>query len=66
MEFPTIRYDDFNGKPYTFAYGCWAQGEQSPYYDGYVASGAFGAILLRAIAVDGDSRRSVMVGDIPT
>lgn len=36
MEFPTIRYDDLNGKPYRFTYGCWMQTSSSAYYDGLV------------------------------
>jgi len=33
MEFPTIRYDDLNGKPYTFFYACYIADKSSGYYD---------------------------------
>jgi len=36
MEFPTIRYDDLNGKPYQFAYGNWMSSSKSPYYDSLI------------------------------
>jgi len=36
MEFPTIRYDDYNGKPYRFAYGAWMSSGSVPTYDALV------------------------------
>lgn len=33
IEFPTIRYDDFNGQPYRFLYACMVQHVGSGYYD---------------------------------
>ena len=36
MEFPTIRYDELNGKPYQWAYGTYLQGKASAYYDALV------------------------------
>mmetsp|Transcript_71064 Transcript_71064/g.219730 ORF Transcript_71064/g.219730 Transcript_71064/m.219730 type:complete len:531 (-) Transcript_71064:114-1706(-) len=36
IEFPTIRYDDLNGKPYRYAYGCWVSSSKAPYYDALV------------------------------
>eukprot|EP00931_Biecheleriopsis_adriatica_P006657 TRINITY_DN108025_c0_g1_i1.p1 TRINITY_DN108025_c0_g1~~TRINITY_DN108025_c0_g1_i1.p1 ORF type:complete len:531 (+),score=56.16 TRINITY_DN108025_c0_g1_i1:32-1594(+) len=36
IEFPTIRYDDLNGKPYTYAYGNWISGWTEPFYDSII------------------------------
>jgi len=36
IEFPTIRYDELNGKPYTFVYGVYFQGKSSAYYDALI------------------------------
>lgn len=36
MEFPTIRYDDLNGKPYQYAYGVWMTSSSAAYYDALV------------------------------
>lgn len=33
LEFPTIRYDDRNGKPYDFVYACLVRDVSSGYYD---------------------------------
>merc|ERR1711871_14702 len=33
MEFPTIRYEELNGRKYTYAYGNWARTKESAYYD---------------------------------
>jgi len=45
MEFPTIRYDDLNGKPYRYVYADWASSVKAPTYDALVKidvqSGAF-------------------------
>eukprot|EP00959_Pyramimonas_sp_CCMP1952_P209565 4384570-Pyramimonas_sp.AAC.1 len=36
MEFPTIRYDDLNGKPYHYAYGCWMVSDDSDNFDSLI------------------------------
>jgi carotenoid cleavage dioxygenase-like enzyme len=36
MEFPTIRYDDLNGKPYRYAYGCWMVSDKSDNFDSLI------------------------------
>lgn len=36
MEFPTIRYDDLNGRRYTYFYSCWTTGPTAAYYDSLI------------------------------
>jgi carotenoid cleavage dioxygenase-like enzyme len=36
LEFPTIRYDDFNGKPYQFVYANYISHYRSAYYDSLI------------------------------
>eukprot|EP00930_Biecheleria_cincta_P078701 TRINITY_DN66273_c0_g1_i1.p1 TRINITY_DN66273_c0_g1~~TRINITY_DN66273_c0_g1_i1.p1 ORF type:complete len:531 (-),score=68.34 TRINITY_DN66273_c0_g1_i1:363-1934(-) len=36
MEFPTIRYDEHNGKPYKYAYGNWMFKKTAPFYDSII------------------------------